>query len=78
VTLGILLAALALITGLVYRRRLVRLRDVESTVISDDMVRQIEEDGWLDIDDDPLDLDTIQEEEARFWDEERWEEADEW
>lgn len=78
-TFGILFAALALTGGLVYRSRLARLREVERTTVSDDMVRQIEESGWVELDeDDPLDLDAIQEEEARFWEEEPWEEADEW
>jgi hypothetical protein len=74
---GFLLAALAFVAGLVYRSRLRRQREGETTTLSDAMVRQIEEHGRVDLDD-PLDHDTIQEEEARFWEEEPWEEADEW
>jgi hypothetical protein len=74
---GFLLAALAFVAGLVFRNRLRRLREAESTTLSDDMMRQIEESGRIDLDD-PLDHETIQEEEARFWEEEPWEEADEW
>jgi hypothetical protein len=53
-----------------------RMRTDRAAALSDDMVRQIEERGFVDVDD-PLDHDTIQEEEARFWDE-PWDEADEW
>jgi hypothetical protein len=45
-------------------------------VLTDDMIRQIEERGRVELDE-PLDLDQIQEEEARFW-EEHWDDPDEW
>jgi hypothetical protein len=73
---GFLLAGLALFAGLVYRNRIRRQRADRATALSDAMVRQIEQRGFVDVDE-PLDLNTIQEEEARFW-EEPWEEADEW
>jgi len=75
--IGLLFAGLALVAGLVYRSRMRRLRSEEATTLNDDLIRQIEERGWVDLDE-PLDHDTIQEEEARFWEEEPWEEADEW
>jgi hypothetical protein len=45
--------------------------------LTDDMVRQIEERGHIDVDE-PLDLEEIQDEEARFWEEQPWEETDEY
>jgi hypothetical protein len=45
-------------------------------VLTDDMIRQIEERGRVELDE-PLDLGQIQEEEARFW-EEHWDDPDEW
>ena len=75
--IGLLLAGLVFVAGLIYRNRMRRLRAEEATVLNDDMIRQIEGSGSVDVDD-PLDHDTIQEEEARFWEEEPWEEADEW
>jgi hypothetical protein len=75
--IGLLVAGLALVAGLVYRSRMRRLRSETAATLNDDMIRQIEERGWVDVDE-PLDHDTIQEEEARFWEEEPWEEADEW
>jgi hypothetical protein len=74
---GFLLAALAFVAGLFYRNRIRRLRAEESTTLDDTMIRQIEATGRVDVDD-PLDHDTIEEEEARFWEEEPWEEADDW
>ena len=74
---GLLLAGLVLVAGLIYRGRVRRLRADEATALNDSMVRQIEEQGWVDVDD-PLDHQTIQEEEARFWEDEPWEESDEW
>lgn len=48
-----------------------------SRTLTDEMVRQIEESGYVDVDE-PLDLEEIQEEEARFWEEQPWEETDEY
>ncbi|CAN5857496.1 hypothetical protein BH23GEM9_BH23GEM9_36550 [soil metagenome] len=73
---GILLGIIALAGGLVYRSRLMRATGPGETRITDDVVKQIEEAGWVDIDE-PLDIDEIKEEEARFW-EEPWDEPDEW
>jgi hypothetical protein len=66
---------LALVAGLVYRSRLNRAIGSREPVLSDDMIRQIETSGRIDVDE-PLDLGEIQEEEARFW-EETWDEPDE-
>jgi hypothetical protein len=43
--------------------------------LTDDMVRQIEENGYIDVDE-PLDLQEIQDEEERFWEEAPWEDDD--
>ena len=64
---------LALGACLAYRARWPRFTDTVEPSISDDMVRQIEEAGWIDIDE-PLDIEQIQDEEARFWEEAPWEE----
>lgn len=48
--------------------------------LDDDDIRRILETGVLHRDDDeePLDLREIEEQERRFWEEERWDEAEEW
>jgi hypothetical protein len=73
---GVLLGILVLAGGLIYRSRLSRVVGSSDPMLSDDMVRQIEESGWVEVDE-PLDLEEIQEEEARFW-EEPWDEPEEW
>ena len=73
---GILLTGLALIGGLMLRARLGRVVRGEEPVLSDDMLRQIEADGYIELDE-PLDMEQIRDEEARFLDEYRWEESDE-
>lgn len=71
-----ILGILALAGGLMYRAR--RLRELRMPrTLTDDMVRQIEESGRIDVDE-PLDLEEIQDEEARFWEEQPWEETDEY
>jgi hypothetical protein len=71
-----ILGILALAGGLMYRAR--RLRALRTPrILTDDMVRQIEESGHIDVDE-PLDLEEIQDEEARFWEEQPWEETDEY
>lgn len=74
---GILLAGLAVIGGLLYRVRLIRTVVEAAPVLSDDLIRQIEEVGHVEVDE-PLDLEQIQEEEARFWEDRPWEDSDEW
>lgn len=74
---GILLAGLAVIGGLLYRIRLTRTIGEVQPLLTDDLVRQIEEDGRVDFDE-PLDIEQIQEEEARFWEDRPWEDSDEW
>ena len=47
--------------------------------LDDDLIRQIEEEGWVNVEDedeDPLDWEEIRREEDRFWDEERWDRID--
>lgn len=45
--------------------------------VDDEALRRIIEDGSLPHEE-PLDLERAAEEERRFWNEERWDEADEW
>jgi hypothetical protein len=76
VYIATILGILALAGGLMYRAR--RLRTLRTPrTLTDDMVRQIEESGHIDVDE-PLDLEEIQDEEARFWEEQPWEETDEY
>lgn len=70
------LALFALAGGLLYRARWYRTPGITAPALTDAMVRQIEESGSVEYDD-PLDLEQIHEEEARFWDERPWEETDE-
>lgn len=64
--LGLLMALLAVAGGLLARRKLRAGR--RKSVLSDDMVRRIEEEGRLRVDvPEPLDLDEIREEEDEFW-----------
>lgn len=73
-TLGMLLGVLAVMAAIAYRRRLAGLREQEH--LTDDAIRRIEQEGTLEVDDEPLDLDTIRDEESRFW-EETWDEPEE-
>jgi hypothetical protein len=74
--LSLVVAGLAMLAGL----RFLKLRADRangSTRLTDDLIRRIEEEGSLELEEDePLDLAQIDEEEARFWEEERWDEAD--
>lgn len=49
----------------------------QSVELSDDMIHRIETTGRLELDEEPLDLDEIHEEEKRFWEEEPWDEPEE-
>ncbi|HEX2166968.1 MAG TPA: hypothetical protein VHG09_06970 [Longimicrobiales bacterium] len=76
VFVAILLAVVALTGGLIYQARRQRANALFAQSLTDDMVRQIEEAGYVDVDE-PLDIQEIQEEEERFWEEAPWEEPDE-
>lgn len=77
-----LVAALAIGAVLVYAwwrsRRILRARlDSERPRIDDDAIRTIESSGRLFTpDDEPLDLEEIEEEERRFWDDDDWNPAE--
>jgi uncharacterized membrane protein YccC len=59
-----------------YRRRAASA--AEDSVLTDEMIRQIEQEGWIELEEDePLDLNEIRELEEQFW-EESWDEPDEW
>lgn len=70
---AILVGILFLIGGLLFQARRQRLLQ---QALTDDMVRQIEEVGYVEFDE-PLDLQEIQDEEERFWEEAPWEEPEE-
>jgi hypothetical protein len=76
VLVAILVGLLALSGGLLYQARRQRASGLSAHALSDDMVRQIEESGYIEVDE-PLDLQEIQEEEERFWEEAPWEEPEE-
>lgn len=73
VYVGLILALLAVAAGVLYRRRL---KTRGAPVITDDMIRQIEREGWVEVDS-PLDHEEIRKEEEQFW-RESWDEPEEW
>lgn len=68
-------AVLVAVTGILYRRRLGALRRRDGSVLTDDMVRRIEEHGSVEAEE-PLNWEEIRAEEERFW-EESWDEPEE-
>jgi hypothetical protein len=76
VVFGFVIAVIAIVAGLLYRQRLDALRAEERVppVLSDDLIRKIERDGYIDVED-RLDMDHIREQEERFW-EETWDEPE--
>lgn len=70
------LAVIIFVAGLI-AMLLDRLKWRPKRGLDDTMIRQIEEDGWVEIDDDePLDWDEIAKEEERFWTEKPWEQEE--
>jgi hypothetical protein len=74
VLFGIVTALLAIAAGLLYRNRLETVASEDSSALDDDLIRQIERQGWIELEE-PLDLDHIREQEQRFW-EESWDEPE--
>jgi hypothetical protein len=73
-----LLAALAVAAGLSIHFRRKQLLAASLSAVDDRAIELILEKGELFVDDDePLDLDEIDEEEQRFWSE-TWDEPDDW
>lgn len=73
----LLLAILALVAGLLVRRRIRAAKDRRPEGLTDDMVRRIEREGRLRREEpEPLDLEEIREEEDAFW-EQTWDEPEE-
>jgi hypothetical protein len=73
---GLVTALLAVAAGLIYRTRLGRM-GTRKRPLTDDMIRRIEQEGSLLVEDeDALDMQHIREEEERFL-EETWDEPDE-
>jgi hypothetical protein len=75
VLFGIVAAVLAIAAGLLYRNRLEDTRRVDPSVLDDDLIRRIEREGYIELEE-PLDLEDIRKQEERFW-EESWDEPDE-
>lgn len=69
------IAILAIVGGLIGIRRVRRAGSMEDSAVTDEMVRSIEESGRVEVDE-PLDFETIEDEESRFW-EETWDEPEE-
>lgn len=70
------LAVIALVAGLLARRRIRRAS--ERPELSDELVRRIEREGTVRYDPpEPLDLEEIRDEEDAFW-EPTWDEPEEW
>ena len=75
----ILLAALMVVVGLSMRARRRASFRSSDPVVDDEALRAILEDGVITTEEDPpIDLDHIRKEEESFWDEERWDEAEEY
>jgi hypothetical protein len=75
VLFGIVAALLAIAAGLLYRNRLETTTRADAVALDDDLIRQIERHGRIELEE-PLDLDHIREQEERFW-EESWDEPEE-
>lgn len=73
---GALGAVLVLAGWLVHRRRFDRYRASDPIRLDDDLVRRIERDGVVDLDD-PTDPEEVAAEEERFWSE-SWDRPEEW
>lgn len=71
---GLLLALLVVIAAVLAHRRL-RYPSEPEPRLSDDMIRQIEQQGYIELDE-PLDLKRIRAEEEEFW-RETWDEPEE-
>lgn len=67
---------LLLVGAVLYRRRLRRYRAAPPTTLDDDLVRRIEMEGSIELDD-PTDRDQVRQEEERFWSE-SWDRPEEW
>ncbi len=69
------LGLLALVAAFAYLRR--RWAARQGPRVTDEVIRQIEGRGSVELDE-PLDMEEIDTEERRFWDEETWDESEEW
>lgn len=65
---AVILALLAIAGGVLYRNRVRDYVGRRRGVVDDDMIRRIESQGRVDVED-PLDLDEVRREEERFWSE---------
>jgi hypothetical protein len=72
---SLVLGVLVGIAAAAYARRRLEERMSRRSVLTDEAIRQIEEQGELYVDD-PLDWDAVREEEERFWGE-GWDEPEE-
>jgi hypothetical protein len=73
----LLLAALVLVAWFSMRIRLGHLSRQPGPQVDDEAIRQIMDEGHLTTaEDEPLDIDEVRREEQAFWEEERWDEAD--
>jgi hypothetical protein len=73
---AILTAVVAIVAGLLTRRRISAYYEEESTRLTDDHIRQLEQHGYVALED-PLDVREAQQEEDEFWEQSSWEEPDE-
>lgn len=71
----LLLSLLAVVGGLLYRRRLREYLGRSTSTLDDDMIRRIETDGTIEVEE-RVDLDEARLEEERFWSE-TWDAPDE-
>ncbi len=72
-----LMAGLLVVLAVVWLRDRRSEREGRGGHLTDHDIRAIEKEGRVEIED-PLDIDHIRDEEARFWEESSWDEPDEW
>lgn len=75
--IGVIFSVLAIVAGILYLRRLRALGARKRFRVDDDIVREIEESGRVEVDE-PLDMEDIRDEEERFWRDQPWEEPEQW
>ncbi len=73
----ILTGALTALAAYAVTRRWLTVRAERRSALTDDAIREIERHGRLEREE-PLDLEEVDAEERRFWDEEKWDESEEW
>jgi hypothetical protein len=67
---------MVIIAGILRAKRRNELFGATMPRLTDAQIRQMEERGWVDVEE-PLDYEEIDDEQARFWEESKWDEPEE-